>query len=115
MKFSLLVSIVSEDLEERAIEVARAAGAGGVTVIEGRGSGLEDKKTFFGLTFEGSQSLLVFVLERKLSMRVLRALKNELKLDTDTRAIAFCTAIDHVAGIDLEQVRRFEESIKEEI
>ena len=115
MKFSLLISIVSEELEEKAIKVAREAGAGGVTILEGRGSGLEEKKTFFGLTFEGSQSLLVFVLERKLSMRVLRALNSELELQTDTRAIAFSVPVDHVAGIDLEQVRAFEESIKEEI
>lgn len=115
MKFSVLVSIVSEDLEEKAIAVARDAGAGGVTILNGRGSGLEDKKTFFGLTFEGSQSLLVFVLERKLSIRVLKALRTELSLDTDTRAIALTLPADHVAGIDLEQVRRFEESIKEEI
>ena len=80
MKFAVLVAILAEDLEEKAIDSAKQAGAGGVTILGGRGIGTQEKKTFFGLTYEGSQSVLVFVLEKKLSVAVLKRLTKDLDL-----------------------------------
>jgi len=37
MKFSALVAIVPEDLEQDCIDAARELGAGGITVMTGRG------------------------------------------------------------------------------
>ncbi|MGM0638208.1 MAG: transcriptional regulator, partial [Pseudomonadota bacterium] len=47
MKFSLLVAIVPEDLEQECIDAATKAGAVGMTLMSGRGIGGERKKTFF--------------------------------------------------------------------
>jgi hypothetical protein len=47
MKFSVLVAILAEELEEQAIEVARRHGAGGVTILGAKGIGAKEKKTFF--------------------------------------------------------------------
>lgn len=115
MKFSVLVAILAEELEEKAIEVARATGAGGVTIMGGRGIGAQKKKTFFGLTFEGSQSVLVFVLEKKLSLAVLKALNQALDLRSDTRGVVFTLPLEHLAGIDLRQIQQFEERLKDDI
>ncbi len=115
MKFSVLVAILAEELEEKAIEVARATGAGGVTIMGGRGIGAQEKKTFFGLTFEGSQSVLVFVLEKKLSLAVLKALNQALDLRSDTRGVVFTLPLEHLAGIDLRQIQQFEERLKDDI
>jgi hypothetical protein len=52
----VLVAILAEDLEEKAIDTAKKAGAGGVTLLDARGIGANEKKTFFGLTYEGSQT-----------------------------------------------------------
>ena len=68
MKFSALVAIVPEDLEQECIDAARDCGAGGITVMSGRGISNTAKKTFFGLTYDGSQSVLLMVLEKGLSL-----------------------------------------------
>jgi hypothetical protein len=39
MKFALLVAILAETLEEKAIDIAKRAGAGGVTLLDARGVG----------------------------------------------------------------------------
>jgi hypothetical protein len=114
MRFSCLVAIVPEEHEEKAIRTAKEAGAGSVSIIQARGQGLEERKTFFGLTYEGAQSLLVFVLERKLSLRVLKELQRELDLG-DSDGIAFTAPVDHIAGINIQELSRFEESVKEEL
>lgn len=115
MKFSVLVAILAEELEEQAIDVARRSGAGGVTILGAKGIGAKEKKTFFGLTVEGSQSVLVFVLEKKLSVQVLKNLSLELSLQTSSRGVVFTLPLEHIAGIDLTQIHQFEDRIKNEI
>ncbi|MCL4757835.1 MAG: transcriptional regulator [Rhodocyclaceae bacterium] len=115
MKFSVLVAILAEDLEEKAIDAARRAGAGGVTILDGRGIGAQEKKTFFGLTYEGSQSVLVFVLEKKLSLAVMKAIVNELDLRKESRGVVFTIPLEHIAGIDTTQILQFEQRIRDDI
>ncbi|WP_022961719.1 P-II family nitrogen regulator [Halopseudomonas pelagia] len=115
MKFSVLVAMLAEDLEEQAIESAKAAGAGGMTILNGRGLGAEQKKTFFGLTYEGSQSVLILVLEKKLSLRVMKTLVKDLDLNNHSRGVVFTLPLEHIAGIDHRQIAQFEQLIKNEI
>jgi hypothetical protein len=115
MKFALLVAILADDLEEKAIDVAKQAGAGGVTLLDARGIGAKEKKTFFGLTYEGSQSVLICVLEKKLSLGVMKALTVELQLTEHSKGVVFTVPLDHIAGIDIRQLQSFEERIRDEI
>lgn len=115
MKFSALIAVLPEDLEERAIDAAKAAGAGGVTLLNGRGLGTEEKKSFFGLTFEGSQSVLLFVLERKLAVTVLKRLNHELELTEHSKGVVFTVPLEHIAGIDTRQLEQFESRLKDKI
>ncbi len=115
MKFAVLVAILAEDLEEQAIDSAKKAGAGGVTIMDARGIGTEEKKSFFGLTYEGSQSVLVFVLEKKLSITVLKQLTRDLELNKHSKGVVFTIPLEHIAGIDIQQLERFEERIKDRI
>jgi hypothetical protein len=115
MKFAVLVAILAEELEEQAIDAAKQAGAGGVTILGGRGMGAEEKKTFFGLTYEGSQSVLVFLLERKLSLAVMKRICQDLDLKTHSKGVVFTVPLDHIAGIDTSQLSRFEQHVKEDL
>lgn len=115
MKFAVLVAIVADDLEEKAIDVAKRAGAGGVTLLDARGIGAKEKKTFFGLTYEGSQCVLICVLEKKLSLHVMKALTVELELTKHSKGVVFTLPLDHIAGIDTRQLESFEERIKDEL
>lgn len=114
MRFSCLVAILPEEHEEKAIRTAKKAGAGSVSILQARGQGLEERKTFFGLTFEGSQSVLFFVLERKLSLRVLKALQRELDLG-ESDGLTFTLPIEHLAGINTQELSQFEESLKDDL
>jgi nitrogen regulatory protein PII len=115
MKFAMLIAIVAEDLEEKAIDVAREAGAGGMTILSARGIGAEEKKTFFGLTYQGSQTVLICVLERKLSLAVMKALTDDLELKTHSKGVVFTVPLEHLAGIDHRQIESFTEQILDNI
>lgn len=112
--FSIVVAIVSEALEDAAIDIAKANGAGGVTLFKGRGMGLNEKKTFFGLTYERSESVLLFILEQRTSIKVMEALNQELKLEEHGNGIIVTMPIEHLAGIPSTQLKLFEEQLKME-
>jgi len=113
VKFTALVAIIEDKDEEAAIDVAKEAGAGGVTIIHGKNIGLEEKKVFFGLTLEENVSILLFVLPRKLSMKVMKAIRMELNLDSTTNGgLIFTLPLSHVAGLDINELHKFEHDIK---
>ncbi|QCF26134.1 transcriptional regulator [Hydrocarboniclastica marina] len=114
MKFSVLVAFVPEDLEQDCIDAAREQGAGGITLLSGRGIANTTKKTFFGLSFDGSQSVLMMVLEKSLSLEVLKAIQGIIMPnDTDSQGLVFTVPLEHLGGIDLSQYEKFEQHVKE--
>lgn len=114
MKFSVLVAIIPDEMEEKTREEAEKAGAGGVTIISGRGSGLE-KKSFFGLSIEGQQTVLLYVIEKRLAVKVLKAIKSHIELSKHGMGLAFTLPIEHLAGIGLKEIEKFSEEIKEDV
>ncbi|MCH8492694.1 MAG: transcriptional regulator [Idiomarina sp.] len=114
MKFSVLVAIVPENLEQEAIDAAREEGAGGITVMSGRGISNNAKKSFFGLSYDGSQNVLVMVLEKGLSLCVLKAVqKVVMPNENDSQGLVFTIPLEHLAGIDVSQLEKFEQHVKE--
>lgn len=114
MKFTAIVVIAPDELEERVIEHAQRAGATGVTILPGKGIGGEARKTFFGLTFEGTQSVLLMVVGNHLTAPILKELHRVLVKGTESRGLAFAIPIEHLTGIELRQVVRFEEHLRRE-
>ncbi len=113
MKFSLVIAIVENTLEDKAIDIAKANGAGGVTQMKGVGIGLDEKKTFFGLTYERPESVLFFLLEKKISLKVMKALKKEFDLEHSGKGIVMTIPVEHLAGIPMKQIELFEKQLKE--
>ncbi|EMY35070.1 hypothetical protein D477_006551 [Arthrobacter crystallopoietes BAB-32] len=114
MKFTAVVVIAPDDFEDRVIEHAQQAGATGVTILSGKGIGGESKKTFFGLTFEGTQSVLLMVVGSHLTAPILKALHRLLVNGSESRGLAFAVPIEHLTGIDMRQVGKFEEALRRE-
>jgi nitrogen regulatory protein PII len=110
MRFVALVIIASSEYEESLKVVAKEAGASGATVMQAKGSGYEEKKSFFSLTFEGNQIVLLYILEEKMSKSVLKAIKKEIE-DKKSDCIAFTTPISHIVGLNGNIIKKFEENI----
>ena len=117
MRFIALIAIVPDSKEEFSIDVAKKAGAGGVTIFNGKTIGLEEKKVFFGLTLEENVSALLFVLPEKLSMKVFKAFKKELELHNNENAngMVFTFPLSHLSGMESKEVELFEKEILEEL
>ncbi len=72
MHFKLIISFVEDSKTDEVMNAAREAGATGATVINNaRGEGLQQKKTFFGLSLETQRDVVLFLVEEHLSRHIL--------------------------------------------
>lgn len=113
MKFKLIVAAVKNDLTYEVIDIAKAKGATGATIIPARGIGGEDEKTFFGLTIEGPTDVVLFMVEEHISEAIIKALNDEPKIQDSGAGIAFSLAIDQIAGIET-QMKKFKDKVSKQ-
>lgn len=55
------------------------------------------------------------MLEKKLSLRVMKRLVKDLDLNNHSRGVVFTLPLEHIAGIDHRQIAQFEQLIKNDI
>lgn len=101
MRIRLLVAAVADDLEERAMRIARDEGALGVTVADARGLGFPEHMTFFGLTYVGRQKLLMVLCEAERAEHIAERMNVELGLLAPFQGLAFCMDVEHHSGLGL--------------
>ena len=116
MHFKLLIALVNDKKTDAVMQAAREAGATGATVINNaRGEGLEQSKTFFGLTLETQRDVLLFLVEEHLARQILETIARVGEFDTDNSAgIAFQIDVEDAIGVS-HQVEELVKKVEEEI
>ncbi len=114
MHFKLLIALVEDCKTTAVIEAARNAGATGTTVIgNASGEGVEESKTFFGLTLETQRDVLLMLVEEHLSRHILETISEAGEFDTQKGAgIAFQIDVEDVVGIT-HQIEELAEKVEE--
>ena len=89
VKFDLIITVVNRGYATDVIQTSRKAGAGGGTIIYGRGSGLHEDKKIFGIPIEPEKEIILTIVELVYTFIVLEAINSVLYLDDPTNGIAF--------------------------
>lgn len=101
MTVSLLLAIVTDSVSEQALDIASREGIKGATILPASGISQSPVKTFFGLTFQASMTLLFWIAEHDTANRVAQALNDELDLDSPQQGLALTLAIDRLYGLNI--------------
>lgn len=102
MTTSLLIAIVTDQVSERALDIAEREGIRGSTILPASGISRSPIKTFFGLTFQTPMTLLFWIAETDTANRVASILRDELDLDSPLQGLALTLTIDQLFGLDLQ-------------
>lgn len=116
MDLKAIIVLVSDDYSDKVINKAREEGATGATVItSGRGEGLKPSKTFFGLTLEGQVDMILFIVEKHLSRKILEAIGEVAEFDKKHgTGIAMQLNIEDAVGLK-NQMKTIEKEIEDQI
>lgn len=116
MHFKLIVAFVEDDKTDAVMEAAREAGATGCTVINNaRGEGLNEKKTFMGLTLATQRDVLMLLVETHLSRHILEHIGEVGEFDAKPgTGIAVLIDVEDAVGV-LHQAQELEVIVEENL
>ena len=86
----LITVILNKGFADDVMAAARQAGAGGGTVLHGRGTALPEDASFFGITLVPEKEILLIVTEKEKTEPILEAMEKLPCLMQPGSGIAFC-------------------------
>ncbi|MCI5145772.1 MAG: P-II family nitrogen regulator, partial [Candidatus Electrothrix sp. AR3] len=72
----------------------------GATILPGRGTGIHEAKTFFGLTLEPQTDIILMLIEEQLVQGILKAIVAAGEFDKPGTGMAFVLPVEQVVGLD---------------
>ena len=97
--YEVIFAIVNAGFAEEAMEVARANGARGGTILGARGVAREKEAAFFGITLHADKEILMLVVEKSIRDNILNALYKEMGMGKKAQGIAFSLPVSDAAGL----------------
>ena len=116
MQFKLIVAFVEDTKTDAIMHAAREAGATGCTVINNaRGEGLEESKTFFGLSLSTQRDVLLLLVEKHLSRHILEHIGDVGEFDEKPgTGIAVMIDVEDAVGV-VHQVQELGDIVEENV
>ena len=116
MHFKILIAFVDDDKTDSVLKAARQAGATGATVINNaRGEGLEESKTFFGLTLQTQRDVVLLLVEQHLSRHILEHIGEVGEFDAKPgTGIAVMIDVEDAVGV-IHQAQELSDIVEENL
>ncbi len=95
----VIFCIVNSGYSEAVMDAAKKVGARGGTIIKARGTAGKEAETFFHITIEPEKEIVMILVAKEIKDKVLRALYEEVGLDSAGQGIAFSLPVDEVVGL----------------
>jgi nitrogen regulatory protein PII len=97
--YDLIITIVNKGWSERIVKASKEAGAEGGTIMFGRGTGIHETKTFFGIPIEPEKEIVFTAIPEEKTREVLSAIIEAGRLNEPGTGVAFVLPLKYVAGI----------------
>ena len=94
-----IFAIVNNGFSEEAMDAAKASGATGGTILNGRGTMSKGAEKFFNISIQPEKEIVMILAKDELVDGILKSLYNAIGPATQAQGIAFAMPVDEVAGI----------------
>jgi nitrogen regulatory protein PII len=105
MNQKLIVAMVKTQYTDAIIDAVKEAGGTGATIIEAKGTGMYEAKTFFGLTLEQQTDVNLFLVEESETQMILDTIYRTGHLQEAGTGIAFVVDVEHAIGLESQRER----------
>lgn len=95
----LIITIVAKGWGDTVLEASMKAGAQGGTILFGRGMGVHEKQKILGIPIEPEKEIVLTVVYKDTSEKILQTIVQECKLEKPGTGIAFVVPVEKVRGI----------------
>ena len=99
-KNSLIIAAVNHGYSEELMNVARAYGARGGTVIHSRAIADEKALSFWGVTLHEEKEIVMIIADQQSKHRIMQAISEKCGMNSDAKGLVFSVPIDKVMGLN---------------
>ena len=97
--YTLIAAFVDRGFSGDVMEAAKAAGAGGGTVLHGRSIGSEDATGFWGQSVQEEKDIVLILAPHKSKVAIMRAISEKCGMHSKAKGTVVSLPIDEVMGI----------------
>lgn len=107
--YKCIFAIVNSGFSEVAMEAAKAGGAKGGTILNGRGTISKDAEKFFNISIQPDKEIVMILAKNELIDGILKGLYKAIGTATQAQGIAFALPVEDVVGLDQASIEKKEE------
>lgn len=110
-KFELIIAIINRGFSEIVMDSARAKGATGGTILNARGTVVDEAQTIMGISIQPEKEVILILAKKEKRNDIMSAICQSAGLNTMGKGIIFSMLVEDVLGISLE-MENFDEIIE---
>lgn len=99
-EFQLIVTIVNTGDSQKVIKAAADAGAEGGTILNGRGTGVNEQQSFMNFTIDPEKDMILTLVPSSYTDKVVSSIEQAVDLNAPGRGIAFLIDVENVFGVN---------------
>lgn len=99
IKHDLIFAVVNRGFADEVMSAAKRAGAFGGTVVNARGTGMNELQEFFGTVIQPEKEIVMILTEREKRNQIMEAICRDAGLSKPGKGICFSLPVDAVSGI----------------
>ena len=97
--YVLITAIVNRGFSSEVMDAARAAGAGGGTVIHSRSISSEEATNFWGMSAQEERELVLILAKHEDKVKIMSAISEGCGMHSDAKGLVMSLPIDSVMGL----------------
>ena len=98
--FQLIVTIVNSGDSSRVVKAASKAGAEGGTILNGRGTGINEQQKFMNFTIDPEKDVVLTLVPSSYAENVVASIEQAVDLNAPGKGIAFLIDVEKVFGVN---------------
>ena len=105
-EYEMIVCIVNSGFSDAVMSAARAYGAKGGTVLNARGTANPEAENFFKISVQPEKEIVMILVPSAIKDDILRALYEDVGLNTPGQGIAFTLPVDAAVGLPKNEEKK---------
>ena len=97
--YQIIITIVNRGKAEDVIEAAKAAGSKGGTIINARGSGVNETCKLFNMDIEAEKEMVMILSKEDITENIVSSIRERLEIDKPGNGIIFIQNVNKTYGI----------------
>jgi nitrogen regulatory protein PII len=108
----MIFVVLNSGYSDEVMDAARAAGAGGGTIIEAKGTGAKFAEKFLGMTIAEDKHILLIATRIEKRDAIMSAVMERCGPGTEAGAVAFSLPVSQISGLRLDNEQESEDKEK---